>query len=93
MGIVGLRGVGKSSALQTTYGSRLEQEDRDIEAKGSAPQCMYGVVLFKWRRQPELFRSLLNGSHSNEASESFLNEYQLCESGHQSNAEYIRSGR
>jgi hypothetical protein len=30
-------------------------------------------VLFKWRRESELFRSLLNGSH--EAYESFLSEY------------------
>jgi hypothetical protein len=77
IGIVGLQGVGKSSALQAIYRSRIEQEDAqralDPDAKGPVPVYAYDVLLFKWRRQPELFTSLLNGSH--EASESFLSRY------------------
>jgi hypothetical protein len=76
-GLVGLQGVGKSGALQAIYRSRIEQVDRrraeDPDAKGPVPHQAYRIVLFKWRRESELFRSLLNGSH--EASESFLSEY------------------
>jgi len=77
IGIVGLQGVGKSSALQAIYRSRIEQEDAqralDPDAKGPVPVYAYDVLLFKWRRRPELFSSLLNGSH--EASKSFLSRY------------------
>lgn len=75
--IVGFQGVGKSSALQAIYGHRLEQMDKErgeeVQAEKTLPQHAYDAVLFKWRRRPELSRSLLNGSH--EASESFLSEY------------------
>jgi hypothetical protein len=77
IGIVGLQGVGKSSALQAIYQRRLEQEDQQGARKNrvatSAPQHAHNAVLFKWRRQTELFKSLLDGSH--EASESFISEY------------------
>jgi hypothetical protein len=75
-GLVGFQGVGKSSALQATYRTRIEQMDRQWASsgeKGPVPRHAYRIVLFKWRRESELFRSLLNGSH--EASESFLSEY------------------
>jgi ABC-type branched-subunit amino acid transport system ATPase component len=76
-GLVGLQGVGKSGALQAIYRSRIEQVDRqraeDPDAKRPVPHQAYRVMLFKWRRESELFRSLLNGSH--EAHESFLSEY------------------
>jgi hypothetical protein len=75
-GLVGFQGVGKSSALQAIFRSRMEQANRqwqkDVE-KGPVPPSEYRVVLFKWRREPELSKSLLNGSH--EASESFLSAY------------------
>jgi hypothetical protein len=77
IGIVGLQGVGKSSALQAIYQRRVEQEDGQRAGKAgvvrSAPQHAYDTVLFKWRRENELSKSLLDGSH--EASESFIREY------------------
>jgi len=75
IGVVGLQGVGKSGALQTIYRTRIEQMDRQWASsseKGPVPRHAYHIVLFKWRRESELFRSLLNGSH--EAHESFLSE-------------------
>jgi len=51
IGIVGLQGVGKSSALQAIYRSRIDQEDaqraRDPEAKGSMPLYQHDVLLFR----------------------------------------------
>ena len=75
-GFVGFQGVGKSSALQAIFRSRIEQANRRWQEdgeKGPVPPSEYRVVLFKWRREPELSKSLLNGSH--EASESFLSAY------------------
>jgi ABC-type dipeptide/oligopeptide/nickel transport system ATPase component len=75
-GLVGLQGVGKSSALQAIFRSRIAQADRqwqESDEKGPVPRHTCRIVLFKWRRESELFRSLLNGSH--EASEGFLSEY------------------
>jgi hypothetical protein len=66
IGLVGLQGVGKSGALQAIYRSRIEQVDRqraeDPDAKRPVPHQTYRILLFKWRRESELFRSLLNGS-------------------------------
>jgi len=56
IGLVGLQGVGKSSALRALHNNMKPDS-----------------ILFKWRRQHELYRSLLDGSH--EASEDFLREY------------------
>jgi len=61
VGIVGLQGVGKTTSLMV-----LDATER---MKGEQGQ----VVFFKWRRQQELFKSLLDRSH--EASEEFLQEY------------------
>jgi len=61
IGIVGLQGVGKTTSLMM-----LDATER---MKGEPGQ----VVFFKWRRQQELFKSLLDRSH--EASEEFLQEY------------------
>jgi len=61
IGVVGLQGVGKSSALlalEETEKIRLEQTD---------------VVLFKWQREKDLYGSLLEENH--EASEEFLRKY------------------
>jgi hypothetical protein len=76
IGLVGLQGVGKSSALQAIFRSRIEQANRRWQEdgeKGPIPPSEYRVVLFKWRREPGLSKSLLNGSH--EAFESFLSAY------------------
>jgi len=75
-GLVGFQGVGKSSALQAIFRNRVEQADRQRREKGengSVPLSRCRIVLFKWRREPELSKSLLSGSH--EASEGFLSEY------------------
>jgi hypothetical protein len=61
VGIVGLQGVGKTTSLMV-----LDATER---VKGEQGQ----VVFFKWRREQELFKSLLDRSH--EASEEFLQEY------------------
>jgi hypothetical protein len=61
VGIVGLQGVGKTTSLMM-----LDATER---MKGERGQ----VVFFKWRRERELFKSLLDRNH--EASEEFLQEY------------------
>jgi dephospho-CoA kinase len=61
IGVVGLQGIGKSSALlalEETERIRLEQTD---------------VVLFKWQREKDLYESLLEENH--EASQEFLQKY------------------
>ena len=75
-GLVGFQGVGKSSALQAIFRSRIEQANRRWQEdgeKGPVPPSEYRVVLFKWRREPELSKSLLSASH--EASENFRSVY------------------
>jgi hypothetical protein len=62
IGIVGLQGVGKTSALLW------------LDAIEKVPRERYEVILFRWRREKDLFDSLLNGSH--EASSDFLIEYE-----------------
>jgi hypothetical protein len=61
VGIIGLQGVGKSTALMVL--------DATEGAGGEDRQ----VILLKWRRQKELYKSLLDRSH--EASEEFLQDY------------------
>jgi hypothetical protein len=56
--IVGLQGVGKSSALMM------------FEATQKIAQESHQVILLKWRREKDLLESLLNGSH--ELSSIFL---------------------
>jgi hypothetical protein len=63
VGLVGLQGVGKSSALQAIFRSRIEQADRQWQESGEegpVPRHTYRIVLFKWPRESELFRSLLS---------------------------------
>jgi hypothetical protein len=61
IGLIGLQGVGKSSALTALY-------KRYIDAHDSKE-----IILFKWRRKQELFNNLLIGTH--EASQHFRDEY------------------
>ena len=76
IGLVGLQGVGKSSALQAIQAGRTllkDQEYRRTHASGECPELGGDIVRFKWRNQPELLPSLLNNTH--EASSSFRREY------------------
>jgi GTPase SAR1 family protein len=60
IGLVGQQGVGKSSALLALM-------------KGKPFAIGGSRVLFKWRREKELFRSLLNFTH--EATDDFIRPY------------------
>jgi len=76
IGLVGLQGVGKSSALLAIAGGRMLLQDQEYgrtHASGKCPDLGGDIVRFKWRRQSELFPSLLNNIH--EASSSFRREY------------------
>jgi len=82
IGLVGLQGVGKSSALLAIQAGRTllkDQEYRRTHASGKCPELGGDIVRFKWRRQSELFPSLLNNSH--EASSSFRREYSRAPPG------------
>lgn len=78
IGLVGLQGVGKSGALLAILivkmvlwsQHRREQQKNAGEATGDGES---DIILFKWRRQAELFPSLFDGTH--EASASFRREY------------------
>jgi thymidylate kinase len=59
--IVGLQGVGKSTALMM------------LEVTQKVAQESDQVILLKWRRKEDLFESLLNGSH--ELSSIFLRDF------------------
>jgi len=61
--VIGLQGIGKSTALMVLEATESVREESDH------------VVFFKWRKEKELFKSLLDGSH--EASEAFLKDYGL----------------
>jgi hypothetical protein len=66
IGLVGLQGVGKSSALLAILTRRMFPQDKEYgeaHESGEAPDLGRGVIRFKWRRQPQLLTSLLNGSH------------------------------
>jgi len=65
IGLVGLQGVGKSSALRVLQIFNKIKQDYSYKKqhKESLPSHMRDTVLFKWRRQQQLFTSLLNGVH------------------------------
>ena len=76
IGLVGLQGVGKSSALLDILShKRILDREAWREKHGCYPSWAHGddPVWFKWRRETELFPSLLDGTH--EASEVFLRQY------------------
>ena len=66
--LVGLQGVGKSSALLA-----MMEEYRKKNKSGNDLDLREDVIRFKWRRYAELIPSLLNGTH--ELSESFRYVY------------------
>ena len=65
IGLVGLQGVGKSNALRVLQIFNMINQDKSYkkEHKESLPSHLLDTVLFKWRREPQLFTSLLNGTH------------------------------
>jgi hypothetical protein len=74
--LVGVQGVGKSSALLAIEAGRVviqNVEYRKVHKSGEAPDLARDVVRFKWRRESELLPSLLNKTH--EASAAFHEEY------------------
>ena len=60
IGLVGQQGVGKSSALMALH-------------RGVPFSLSSSRILFKWRREKDLFTTLLNNTH--EASEDFMPKY------------------
>lgn len=78
IGLVGYQGVGKSSALLWIYVAKLVQEKRECGRRHETEAGDYhedDVVQFKWRREPELFTSLFDGTH--EMSYAFKRSYGL----------------
>jgi hypothetical protein len=75
MGLVGLQGVGKSSALRVLQIFNVIKQDElyKKQHKESLPPHLYETVLFKWRRQSQLLTSLLDRTH--ELSGDFLRLY------------------
>jgi hypothetical protein len=78
IGLVGPQGVGKSSALLATLIANiiLQNEHRRMKRQKNNSEATNeesDIILFKWRRQAELFPSLFDGTH--EASASFCREY------------------
>jgi hypothetical protein len=74
IGLVGNQGVGKSSALMAIYDNRWNKYLDKIKGKGlAANEIENDAVRFKWRRQEELFRTLLD--HSHELSSDFYDYY------------------
>jgi len=77
--LVGLQGVGKSSALKAIYTDltlknvAAQREASEGKKAASSYQPIHNILLFKWRRQTELFESLLLGTH--EVSHEFLRRY------------------
>jgi hypothetical protein len=79
IGLVGLQGVGKSSALLAILSGRMllqNQEYRRTHASNACPDLGQDIIRFKWRRQSELLPSLLNNTH--EASSDFHSEYSIA---------------
>ena len=77
VGLVGLQGVGKSSALIALEVRCIQKvmKREDPEKKKSQQPGVYGVVRFKWRREADLFRCLLDGTH--ECSRDFDRDYRV----------------
>jgi len=66
IGLVGVQGVGKSSALLAILLRRMllqDEEYRKAHNSGDPPDLGRDVIRFKWRRQSELLSSLLNYTH------------------------------
>jgi GTPase SAR1 family protein len=66
IGLVGLQGVGKSSALRAILSGRMflrRDEHRRTSRSVDPSKPGSDVALFKWRRQSELLPSLLIGTH------------------------------
>ena len=77
IGLVGYQGVGKTTALLWYQFAKIASENVELERKHKTvpDDYQYGVVRFKWRREPELFKSLLDGTH--EMSSAFKRTYGL----------------
>jgi hypothetical protein len=73
IGLVGLQGVGKSSALRALYVARMRMAEAKRRVRSKEEEADYDVIFFKWLRQPELFQSLLDGIH--EASTDYNYDY------------------
>ena len=76
VGLVGLQGVGKSSALLSIMTKKMllqHEEYRKSHKSGEDPDLGKDMIRFKWRRRSELLPSLLNGTH--ELSKLFRHEY------------------
>lgn len=72
IGLVGLQGVGKSSAILAFF-ALVHLLDRDAKSNDIITIRPEDVVHLKWRKQQDLFSSLLNGTH--ELSKTFRCEY------------------
>jgi DNA-binding MarR family transcriptional regulator len=81
IGLVGLQGVGKSSALRVLqiFNMIKQGESYKEQHKESLPSHLVDTVLFKWRREPQLFTSLLNGTHELSADFSRVYKSKLVE--------------
>jgi hypothetical protein len=81
IGLVGVQGVGKSSALYALYYTLDKKENQEYRvayetAKRNGaplPERSDGVIHFKWRREAELYPSLLDGRH--ECHREYYQEY------------------
>ena len=78
VGLVGLQGVGKSSALLFIYMGKLlsaQEERRRASKQQKGPDRLDegDVILFRLQRRQQLFASLLSGTHL--VSLGFLREY------------------
>ena len=76
VGLVGLQGSGKTSALTAITKALIMQEREDYQKQiGKKPDSSheYSSAFFKWRRLDELMPLLLGGRH--ELSSNFLRDY------------------
>jgi hypothetical protein len=92
IGLVGLQGVGKSTALRVLQiFDMIKQDDsHKKQHKESFPSHLLDTVLFKWRRQPQLLKSLLNGTRELSGDFSRVYKSKLVEQApHQTGAQSI----